>query len=99
MAAPPAVGRNRALAEFVCAVESEAVFCNALVHREQLPAQAARCATTRPQVLITTPDMLHAGILPHRGLWKEFFAHLSLVVVDELHIYRGVFGAHVAQVM
>jgi DEAD/DEAH box helicase domain-containing protein len=52
-----------------------------------------------PQVLITTPDMLHAGILPHHGLWKEFFAHLSLVVVDELHTYRGVFGAHVAQVM
>jgi len=52
-----------------------------------------------PQVLITTPDMLHAALLPHHGLWREFFAHLGLVVVDELHTYRGVFGAHVAQVM
>jgi DEAD/DEAH box helicase domain-containing protein len=52
-----------------------------------------------PQVLITTPDMLHAGLLPHHGLWREFFSHLGLVVVDELHTYRGVFGAHVAQVM
>jgi DEAD/DEAH box helicase domain-containing protein len=52
-----------------------------------------------PQVLITTPDMLHAGILPNHGLWREFFSRLGLVVVDELHTYRGVFGAHMAQVM
>ena len=52
-----------------------------------------------PSVLITTPDMLHAGILPHHGLWREFFAHLELVVIDELHGYRGIFGAHVAQVL
>ena len=52
-----------------------------------------------PQVLITTPDMLHAGLLPYHGLWREFFSRLGLVVVDELHTYRGVFGAHMAQVM
>ena len=52
-----------------------------------------------PTVLITTPDMLHAGILPHHAAWREFFEHLELVVIDELHTYRGVFGAHVAQVM
>lgn len=52
-----------------------------------------------PNVLITTPDMLHAGILPHHALWKAFFARLELVVIDELHTYRGIFGTHVAQVM
>ncbi|MBW2398858.1 MAG: DEAD/DEAH box helicase [Deltaproteobacteria bacterium] len=52
-----------------------------------------------PNVLITTPDMLHAGILPHHATWKHFFQGLSLVVVDELHSYRGIFGAHVAQVL
>ncbi|MEM7411887.1 MAG: DEAD/DEAH box helicase [Myxococcota bacterium] len=52
-----------------------------------------------PTVLITTPDMLHAGILPHHGSWRAFFEHLDLVVIDELHTYRGIFGAHVAQVM
>ncbi len=52
-----------------------------------------------PQVLITTPDMLHAGILPRHASWKEFFSGLELIVLDELHTYRGVFGAHVAQVL
>ena len=52
-----------------------------------------------PRVLITTPDMLHAGILPHHTAWKAFFAGLQLVAIDELHAYRGVFGSHVAQVL
>lgn len=52
-----------------------------------------------PRVLITTPDMLHAGILPRHASWRELFATLRWVVVDELHAYRGVFGAHVAQVL
>jgi DEAD/DEAH box helicase domain-containing protein len=52
-----------------------------------------------PHLLITTPDMLHLGLLPHHESWSRFFAGLGLVVLDELHSYRGVFGAHVAQVM
>ncbi len=52
-----------------------------------------------PNVLITTPDMLHAGILPHHATWKAFFSGLGTVVIDELHTYRGIFGSHVAQVL
>jgi len=52
-----------------------------------------------PEILITTPDMLHAGILPSHMSWERFFRNLSLIVVDELHAYRGVFGSHVAQVL
>jgi DEAD/DEAH box helicase domain-containing protein len=52
-----------------------------------------------PNLLITTPDMLHLGLLPHHESWSRFFRSLRLVVLDELHTYRGVFGAHVAQVM
>ena len=52
-----------------------------------------------PNVLITTPDMLHLGLLPHHESWSRFFRGLRLVVLDELHTYRGVFGSHVAQVM
>ncbi|HKJ24066.1 MAG TPA: DEAD/DEAH box helicase [Myxococcota bacterium] len=52
-----------------------------------------------PSILITTPDMLHAGILPSHASWETFFRGLSLVVIDELHSYRGVFGSHVAQVL
>ena len=52
-----------------------------------------------PSVLLTTPDMLHFGILPGHDAWKEFFRNLELVVVDEVHTYRGVLGAHFAQVL
>ncbi len=51
------------------------------------------------RVLITNPDMLHQGILPHHLRWGRFFSNLRLVVLDELHTYRGVFGSHVANVL
>lgn len=51
------------------------------------------------QIVLTNPDMLHVGILPQHASWARFFANLRYVVVDELHTYRGAFGAHVAQVL
>ncbi|MGH2889180.1 MAG: DEAD/DEAH box helicase, partial [Solirubrobacteraceae bacterium] len=50
-------------------------------------------------LIITNPDMLHVGILPHHHAWAELFANLAFVVVDEAHVYRGVFGSHVANVL
>jgi DEAD/DEAH box helicase domain-containing protein len=50
-------------------------------------------------ILLTNPDMLHTGILPHHTNWEEFFRNLKFVVIDELHTYRGVFGSHVANVL
>ncbi|MGD8472783.1 MAG: DEAD/DEAH box helicase [Anaerolineae bacterium] len=50
-------------------------------------------------VLITNPDMLHLGILPNHTLWAGFFANLRFVVLDEAHVYRGVFGSHVGCVL
>ena len=50
-------------------------------------------------VLLTNPDMLHAGIMPHHTGWARLFSNLKYVVVDELHTYRGVFGSHLANVM
>lgn len=52
-----------------------------------------------PNILISTPDMLHMGILPHHASWERLFRNLALVVIDELHTYRGVFGSQVAQVL
>lgn len=52
-----------------------------------------------PQILITNPEMLHLAVLPHHARWTAFLASLSLVVIDEMHTYRGVFGAHMAQVL
>lgn len=51
-----------------------------------------------PQVILTNPEMLHLAMLPHHQLWATLFAGLSLVVVDEVHTYRGVLGSHMAQV-
>ncbi|HET8980026.1 MAG TPA: DEAD/DEAH box helicase [Solirubrobacteraceae bacterium] len=53
----------------------------------------------RSNLIITNPDMLHVGILPHHGAWDDLFANLAFVVVDEAHVYRGVFGSHVANVL
>ncbi len=50
-------------------------------------------------ILLTNPDMLHMGILPNHRLWSHFLKNLKFVVVDEAHIYRGVFGSHVAVVL
>ncbi len=50
-------------------------------------------------LILTNPDMLHLGILPNHGAWGELFANLAVVVVDEAHVYRGVFGSHVANVL
>ncbi|MBN1218378.1 MAG: DEAD/DEAH box helicase [Anaerolineae bacterium] len=47
-------------------------------------------------IILTNPDMLHVGILPNHARWGQFLKHLTFVVVDEAHIYRGVFGSHVA---
>jgi len=51
------------------------------------------------RLLVSNPDMLHAGILPHHTRWARFFGNLRYVVLDELHTYRGIFGGHVANVL
>lgn len=63
------------------------------------PADARRASRERSGVLITNPDMLHTGILPHHPRWGRLFANLRYVVIDEVHIYRGVFGSHLANVL
>jgi DEAD/DEAH box helicase domain-containing protein len=63
------------------------------------PSKRKRLRESPPQVLVTNPDMLHLGILPHHASWQAFFRGLRLVVLDELHAYRGIFGSHVAQVL
>ncbi|MDT8305450.1 MAG: DEAD/DEAH box helicase, partial [Anaerolineae bacterium] len=63
------------------------------------PRGQRRQARTATGIVITNPDMLHAGILPYHTSWRQLFANLRLVVVDEIHTYRGVFGSHVANVM
>lgn len=63
------------------------------------PSAARPRIRREARLLLTNPDMLHAGILPRHPQWERFFAHLRYVVLDELHVYRGLFGSHVANVL
>jgi DEAD/DEAH box helicase domain-containing protein len=63
------------------------------------PADARRSVRHQGHVVLTNPDMLHSGILPHHTKWTRLFENLRYVVIDELHMYRGVFGSHLANVL
>ena len=63
------------------------------------PGDARKAVRTKGDIVVSNPDMLHQGILPHHTKWAQFFENLRYVVIDELHVYRGVFGSHVANVM
>ena len=63
------------------------------------PGDARQAVRTKGDIVVSNPDMLHQGVLPHHTKWAQFFESLRYVVIDELHTYRGVFGAHVANVM
>jgi len=63
------------------------------------PQDARRAIRSRGNLVITNPDMLHTGILPHHTKWERMFEDLRYVVIDELHTYRGVFGSHLANVL
>ena len=63
------------------------------------PAPIRSAIRKAGQVVVTNPDMLHSAILPHHTKWFQLFEQLRVIVVDELHTYRGVFGSHVANVL
>jgi DEAD/DEAH box helicase domain-containing protein len=63
------------------------------------PADARRAIRARANVVLSNPDMLHAGVLPHHPRWARLFENLRYIVIDELHAYRGVFGSHLANVL
>ncbi|OGL10894.1 MAG: hypothetical protein A3I14_18725 [Candidatus Rokubacteria bacterium RIFCSPLOWO2_02_FULL_73_56] len=63
------------------------------------PQDARRAVRARANLVLTNPDMLHSGILPHHTKWASLFQNLRYVVIDELHAYRGVFGSHLANVL
>ncbi len=63
------------------------------------PASARKAVRNAGHIVVTNPDMLHAGILPHHTIWIKLFENLKFVVIDEIHHYRGVFGSHLANVL
>ena len=71
----------------------------AVVYDGDTPGDARRAAREKSPIVMTNPDMIHAGILPHHANWARMFQKLRYVILDELHTYRGVFGSHVAHVI
>jgi len=69
------------------------------VYDGDTPTSARTTIRRSARVILTNPDMLHRGILPHHTNWMGFFQNLRFVVLDEVHTYRGVFGSHVANVL
>ncbi|MGA2454469.1 MAG: DEAD/DEAH box helicase [Solirubrobacteraceae bacterium] len=63
------------------------------------PREARAQIRRSANVVLTNPDMLHVGILPNHAAWAELFSNLAVVVIDEAHVYRGVFGSHVGNVL
>lgn len=63
------------------------------------PSQRSRIKGNLPHLIISNPDMLHLGFLPFHQQWEGFFRNLHLVVIDELHTYRGIFGSHLVQIL
>jgi DEAD/DEAH box helicase domain-containing protein len=63
------------------------------------PSDARRAIREKGHIVLSNPDMLHTGILPHHTKWQRLFENLRYIVLDELHTYRGVFGSHLANVL
>jgi DEAD/DEAH box helicase domain-containing protein len=63
------------------------------------PQDARRAIRGRAHVVLSNPDMIHSGILPHHPRWAKLFENLRFVIIDELHAYRGVFGSHLTNVL
>jgi DEAD/DEAH box helicase domain-containing protein len=63
------------------------------------PSDARKAIREKGHIVLTNPDMLHTGILPHHTRWTRLFENLKYIVLDELHTYRGVFGSHLCNVL
>lgn len=63
------------------------------------PQSARKAIRQAGHIVVTNPDMLHSGILPHHTKWTKLFENLKFIVIDEVHHYRGVFGSHLANIM
>lgn len=71
----------------------------AAIYDGDTPASRRTTIRNQAHILLTNPDMLHMGILPHHTNWEDFFRNLGFIVLDEVHTYRGVFGSHVANLI
>jgi DEAD/DEAH box helicase domain-containing protein len=87
------------LAELTGLVDQLGVDVKTYTYDGDTPATARAKLRAAGHIVVTNPDMLHTGIMPHHTRWVKLFENLRFVVIDELHHYRGVFGSHLANVL
>jgi DEAD/DEAH box helicase domain-containing protein len=87
------------LHELQTAIDEMGSEIRAFTYDGDTPQDARKAIRQRANIVLTNPDMLHAGILPHHTRWAKLFENLRYVVVDELHYYRGVYGSHLANLL
>lgn len=87
------------LQEFHGAVEQLGSDIRAFTYDGDTPNDARKAIRQKANVVLTNPDMLHSGILPHHTRWARYFENLRYIVIDELHYYRGVYGSHLANLL
>lgn len=93
-----ALGRDQGK-ELLDVARSASIETHLAAYDGDTPSEVRRMARARARIILTNPDMLHMGILPHHTSWSSFLSGLRFVVIDELHQYRGVFGSHLANVL
>jgi len=87
------------LHELQTAIEATGSEIRAFTFDGDTPQDARKAIRQRANIVLTNPDMLHAGILPHHTRWAKLFENLRYIVIDELHYYRGVYGSHLANLL
>jgi DEAD/DEAH box helicase domain-containing protein len=87
------------LHELQVAIDQMGSEIRAFTYDGDTPQDARKAIRQRANIVLTNPDMLHAGILPHHTRWAKLFENLRYVVIDELHYYRGVYGSHLANLL
>jgi DEAD/DEAH box helicase domain-containing protein len=93
-----ALGQDQ-VAEFMGLTKLAGLEVSAATYDGDTPAPIRSAVRKAGQVVVTNPDMLNSAILPHHTKWFQLFEQLRVIVIDELHTYRGVFGSHVANVI
>ena len=93
-----ALGQDQ-VAELGALSQASNLQINASTYDGDTPNPIRSAIRSAGQVVVTNPDMLHAAILPHHTKWFQLFEQLKIIVIDELHTYRGLFGSHVANVL
>lgn len=87
------------LQELQAAVDASGSDIKAFTYDGDTPQDARKAIRERANIVLTNPDMLHSGILPHHTKWAKCFENLRYFIIDEIHYYRGVYGSHLANLL